>query len=68
MRDAAIAVNPGIIVLCHGPPVDDPDDVARILRLTEGVAGFFGSTSLEGLPIQHALTEKVRTFKSITAG
>jgi predicted TIM-barrel enzyme len=68
MRDAAIAVNPGIIVLCHGQPVDDPDDVARILRLTEGVAGFFGSTSLEGLPIQHALTEKVRTFKSITAG
>ena len=28
MRDAAVAVNPDVIVLCHGGPIAEPEDAA----------------------------------------
>lgn len=31
MRDAAVAVNPEIIVLCHGGPIAEPADVRHVL-------------------------------------
>src|SRR4051794_20290039 len=38
IRDAAITVNPDIIVLCHGGPISEPEDAQYILDNTEGVA------------------------------
>ena len=49
MHDAATAVNPGILVLCHGGPISEPDDAAYILEQTDGVVGFFGASSMERL-------------------
>src|SRR6202163_1060438 len=46
MRDAATAINPGGIVLCHGGPIAEPDDAAYVLEHTAGVVGFFGASSM----------------------
>jgi len=66
IRDAAAAVRPDILVLCHGGPLAEPDDVAYALSRIHGVAGFFGASSMERLPAEHAITEQVRKFKSIS--
>jgi len=65
IRDAAAAVNPGIIVLCHGGPIAEPDDTQYILDHTTGVGGFFGASSMERLPTEVAITENMRRFKRI---
>jgi predicted TIM-barrel enzyme len=68
MRDAAVRVNPEIIVLCHGGPIAEPEDAAYVLERTEGVAGFFGASSMERLPTEVAMTENMKRFKSILGG
>jgi predicted TIM-barrel enzyme len=66
MRDAAVAVKPDIIVLCHGGPIAEPEDVRYILDHTEGIAGFFGASSIERLATEPALEAQARRFKEIT--
>jgi predicted TIM-barrel enzyme len=65
MHDAAMEVDPDILVLCHGGPIAEPEDAAYVLERTRGVVGFFGASSMERLPTEVALTETVRRFKSI---
>jgi predicted TIM-barrel enzyme len=65
MRDAAVEVDPDVLVLCHGGPIAEPDDAAYVLERTEGVVGFFGASSMERLPAETALTETMRRFKAI---
>jgi predicted TIM-barrel enzyme len=65
MHDAAKRVNPEILVLCHGGPIAEPDDAAYVLERTEGVAGFFGASSMERLPTEVAITENMRRFKAL---
>ncbi len=66
IRDAAAEINPGVIVLCHGGPIAEPDDAAYVLERTTGVAGFFGASSMERLPTEIAITETVRRFKTLS--
>jgi predicted TIM-barrel enzyme len=66
MHDAAKRVNPEVLVLCHGGPIAEPGDAAYVLGRTEGVAGFFGASSMERLPTEVAMTENMRRFKAIT--
>jgi predicted TIM-barrel enzyme len=65
MHDAATAVNPELLVLCHGGPIAEPDDAAYVLERTRGIVGFFGASSMERLPTEVAITETMRRFKSI---
>jgi len=65
IRDAAVAVRPDLLVLCHGGPIAEPDDAAYVLSRTTGVAGFFGASSMERLPTEVAMTETMRRFKRI---
>jgi predicted TIM-barrel enzyme len=65
MRDAAKAVNPDVIVLCHGGPIAYPKDAQYVLERTRGVAGFFGASSIERLATEPAIEEQARKFKSI---
>jgi predicted TIM-barrel enzyme len=65
IRDAAVAVKPDVLILCHGGPIAEPEDVAYVLSRTRGVAGFFGASSMERLPAERAMTEQVRKFKAI---
>jgi predicted TIM-barrel enzyme len=63
MRDAAVAVNPDILVICHGGPVSEADDARYIYEHTEGVHGFFGASSIERLATERAITEQTKSFK-----
>jgi predicted TIM-barrel enzyme len=65
MRDAAVAINPDVLVLCHGGPIAEPDDAQYVLERTQGVVGFFGASSMERLPTEIALTENMRRFKAV---
>jgi predicted TIM-barrel enzyme len=65
LRDAAVAVNPDLLVLCHGGPIAEPEDAAYVLKHTRGVVGFFGASSIERLPTETAITDCVRRFKGI---
>ena len=67
MRDAAVAIRPDVVVLCHGGPIAEPDDAQYVLSRTRGVVGFFGASSMERLPTEIALTENMRRFKGIRA-
>jgi predicted TIM-barrel enzyme len=65
MRDAAVRVNPDVIVLCHGGPLAEPEDAQYVLERTEGIAGFYGASSMERLPTEVAMTENMKRFKSL---
>ncbi len=65
MHDAARRANPQIRVLCHGGPIAEPDDASYVLERTEGIAGFFGASSMERLPTEIAMTENMRRFKTM---
>jgi predicted TIM-barrel enzyme len=62
---AARAVNPELIVLCHGGPIATPEDAATILKHCPGCNGFYGASSMERLPTEVALTETTRRFVQI---
>lgn len=63
--EAALRVNPDVIVLVHGGPVSMPDDAEYVLQSTDNCHGFYGASSMERLPTEIALTEQTRSFKSI---
>ena len=63
---AARAVNPEVIVLCHGGPIATPDDAQFILRQCPSCDGFYGASSMERLPTEVALTETTRRFVALT--
>ena len=64
MHDAAKAVRPEILVLCHGGPIAEPDDAAYVLGAHAGIVGFFGASSMERLPTEVAMIENMRRFKA----
>jgi predicted TIM-barrel enzyme len=66
--DAVHLINRAVLVLCHGGPIAEPDDVAFILSRTHGVAGFFGASSVERLPTEIAITENMRRLKALLIG
>ena len=68
MADAAKAVRPDILVLCHGGPIAEPDDAAAIFARTTGIAGFFGASSIERLPTEPAIVAQVQAFTSLKLG
>ena len=65
IRDVAVSVNPQVLVICHGGPLAEPDDVVYVLSRTRGIVGFFGASSVERLPAERAITEQVQKFKSL---
>jgi predicted TIM-barrel enzyme len=65
MADAAKAIRPEILVLCHGGPIAEPEDVAEIFSKTRGIAGFFGASSIERLPTEPAISGMVRAFSEL---
>ncbi len=66
MHDAARAVNPDVLVLCHGGPISEPEDAAYVLGKARGIVGFFGASSIERLPTERAITNQVEQFKAIS--
>ncbi|WP_424768168.1 phosphoenolpyruvate hydrolase family protein [Paenibacillus sp. sgz302251] len=66
MCDAAKEVNPDVLVICHGGPIADLEDVKYVLAKTKGIAGFYGASSMERLPVEVAITENVKRFKALS--
>ena len=66
--DAVHLIDRAVLLLCHGGPIAEPDDVAFILSRTHGVAGFFGASSVERLPTEIAITENMRRLKALLIG
>jgi predicted TIM-barrel enzyme len=66
--DAARAINPDVMVLCHGGPIAEPEDAEFVLKHTKGVVGFFGASSIERLPTEVAITGCVKRFKEMAGG
>jgi predicted TIM-barrel enzyme len=66
IRDAAVRVRPEILVLCHGGPIAEPEDAQYLFDHTEGVAGFFGASSIERLSVEPAIEAQTRRFKELS--
>lgn len=65
IADVARAINPDIIVLCHGGPTGSVEEVKYILEHTD-VEGFIGASTTERIPIERAITETTRAFKNLS--
>ena len=65
MHDVAKRVKQDIFVLCHGGPIAEPADAQYILDNTEGIVGFYGASSMERLPVEPAIANRVREFTEI---
>ena len=65
MRDAALEVNPDVLVLCHGGPIAEPQDAQYIFEHTHGIAGFFGASSIERLSVEPAIEQQAKNFKRL---
>jgi predicted TIM-barrel enzyme len=68
MHDAAKRVNKDILVLCHGGPIAEPADAQYILDRTQEVVGFYGASSMERLPVEPAIRDRVREFTELRYG
>ena len=65
IAEAGRSVRPDILVLCHGGPFDEPENVGRALQRLPGVAGFFGASSIERLPTERGIKGQVEEFKRL---
>ncbi len=65
MHDAAKRNNSDILVLCHGGPIAEPADAQFILDHTEGIVGFYGASSIERLPVEPAIADRVCEFTQL---
>jgi predicted TIM-barrel enzyme len=63
--DAAKTVRDDIFYLCHGGPINTPEDADRVIQATDCV-GFVGASSLERMGVEESLTNITRQFKSIS--
>jgi predicted TIM-barrel enzyme len=63
---AAKRVRADIIVLCHGGPIAAPDDAQYILNQSRHCNGFYGASSMERLPVETAIIEQTRRFRTLT--
>jgi predicted TIM-barrel enzyme len=65
IAEAGKSVRSDILVICHGGPLDEPQNVGTALARMPGVAGFFGASSIERLPTERAIKGQVAEFKAL---
>jgi predicted TIM-barrel enzyme len=65
IAEAGRGVRDDIMVICHGGPFDEPENVGKGLAMMPGIAGFFGASSIERLPTERAITGQVEAFKGL---
>lgn len=62
---AGKAVNPEILVICHGGPIAEPEDAQYVLNKTKDLDGFFGASSIERFAAEKGIREQTEKFKAI---
>lgn len=65
MAEAAWRIRPDLMVICHGGPFDEPENVGAALEKMPGIVGFYGASSAERLPTERAIKNQVQAFKSL---
>jgi predicted TIM-barrel enzyme len=65
IAEAGRSVRQDILVICHGGPFDEPENVGKALAKMPGIAGFFGASSIERLPTERAIRGQVQDFKAL---
>ena len=65
MAEAGWGVRKDLMVICHGGPFDEPENVGKALKQMPGIAGFFGASSIERLPTERAIRGQVEAFKGL---
>ena len=65
LAEAGWKVNKDLMVICHGGPFDEPENVGTALAKMPGIVGFYGASSAERLPTERGIIEQVRSFKSL---
>ena len=68
IAEAGRKVRKDLLVICHGGPLDEPENVAKALAKMPGIQGFFGASSIERLPTERAIRGQVESFKSAKLG
>ncbi|HEX7376562.1 MAG TPA: phosphoenolpyruvate hydrolase family protein [Pirellulales bacterium] len=68
MHDAARRARGDVLVLCHGGPIAEPSDAQYVLDHTQGIVGFYGASSMERLPVEPAISNRVREFTALRVG
>ena len=67
IADAARHERGDVIILGHGGPLEDAASAQTLIR-GSGIDGFVGASTMERLPVETALEDTVRGFKSIDMG
>ena len=65
MAEAGWSVRNDLMVICHGGPFDEPENVGAALKRMPGIVGFFGASSIERLPTERAIRGQVEAFKGL---
>jgi predicted TIM-barrel enzyme len=65
IAEAGRSVRKDILVIAHGGPFDEPENVGKALAKMPGVHGFFGASSIERLPTERAIRGQVEAFKAL---
>jgi predicted TIM-barrel enzyme len=65
MAAAVWALKKEALVICHGGPFDEPENVGAALKRMPGIAGFYGASSAERLPTERAIKAQVAAFKAL---
>ncbi|RAI02048.1 hypothetical protein DLJ53_11765 [Acuticoccus sediminis] len=63
--EAARAVRPDVLVLCHGGPIAMPEDARYVLERVPACDGFYGASSMERLPTEIAIKAQIEAFGAI---
>ena len=63
-QKAATAANPDVICVCHGGPIETPEDLQYVLSRTK-IQGFVGGSSLERLPIEKIILSEVEHLQQL---
>jgi predicted TIM-barrel enzyme len=65
IAEASRKIRKDILVICHGGPFDEPENVAEAMKHMPGINGFYGATSMERLPVERGIKEQVGKFKAM---
>jgi predicted TIM-barrel enzyme len=68
MAEAVWRLKKDALVICHGGPFDEPENVGAALKKMPGIAGFYGASSAERLPTERAIKAQIEAFKGLSLG
>ena len=65
IAEASRSIRKDVLVICHGGPFDEPENVQKAMQMMPGINGFYGATSMERLPVERAIKGQVEKFKAM---